>query len=283
MEIYYDITNPDASYNWLHSVLDIKKGELISDYVLECNNDFDTFFEKHIGEIEHLDINQLELVVFHVTTNRDDCAEIRKNGLRDLKKVLQEKTEFSTFLSDRGIRFNVPSKKMYVNGEAFDIHHKKCVNRADRQEEVLHAIGRRIYNDFQVNGFFFCKDIHRYGTIHTAPEFLLTLSGFSKETARIDREWEELSQPFIVKFKARITDFEFCTFYGCLEDYLQDYHNNWIELKRWLLQGAVSSTFSKPVSIIFAYIKQGRIIEPDRILECVPADQWRNDVFRYYK
>lgn len=45
MKSYYDITNPDASYDWLHSVLDIKKGNLISDYILECNNDFETFLK----------------------------------------------------------------------------------------------------------------------------------------------------------------------------------------------------------------------------------------------
>ena len=64
----YDITNPDASYDWLYSVLDIKKGDLISDYILECNKDFDTFFERHLSEVECMDINQLEIVVFHVTT-----------------------------------------------------------------------------------------------------------------------------------------------------------------------------------------------------------------------
>ena len=81
--LLYDITNPDASHDWLYSVLDIKKGDLIYDYILECNKDFDTFFGKHLSEVECMDINQLEIVVFHVTTNGDECAEIKKNGLRD--------------------------------------------------------------------------------------------------------------------------------------------------------------------------------------------------------
>lgn len=68
-----------------------------------------------------------------------------------------------------------------------------------------------------------------------------------------------------------------------MEEYLQDYKNNWIELKRWLLQRAVSSSFSDSASEIFAYMKKGRIIEPDKIVECVPAEQWRNYVFKYYK
>lgn len=61
--------------------MNIKKGRFISNYVLECNNDFDVFFVKHLDEIEAMDINQLELVLIHVTTNGNDCTEIRKNGL----------------------------------------------------------------------------------------------------------------------------------------------------------------------------------------------------------
>lgn len=285
MKCYFDLTNPDASYDWLHSVLDIKKGDFISDYILECNNNFDIFFEKHLDDIEHIDINQLELIVIHVTTNGDKCAEIRKNGLKDLKKVLQEETELKTFLGDRGILFDVSSKIMYVNGKPYDIDYEKYedLDRIRQRKESLHKIGHKIYYDFQVNGFFFCQDIFRYGTIHRAPEFLLTLSSFSSNTARIDSEWEEFSQPYVIKFKARIADFEYFTFYGCMEEYLQDYKNNWIELKRWLLQRAVSSSFSDSASEIFAYMKKGRIIEPDKIVECVPAEQWRNYVFKYYK
>lgn len=135
MQSYYDITNPDAAYEWLYSVLDMKRGDFISDYVLESRNDFDTFFERHMKEAERLDIDQLELVAIHVTTNRDGCAEIKKNGLRDLKKVLQEKTELSTFLREKNIWFDIPSKTMYVNGKAFGIDYQKYTNldRADRK------------------------------------------------------------------------------------------------------------------------------------------------------
>ena len=58
MQSYYDITNPDAAYEWLYSVLDMKRGDFISDYVLESRDDFDTFFERHLKEAERLDIDQ---------------------------------------------------------------------------------------------------------------------------------------------------------------------------------------------------------------------------------
>lgn len=87
----------------------------------------------------------------------------------------------------------------------------------------------------------------------------------------------------MVKYRAKIADFEYFTFYESEEKYLQDFHNKWLGLKRWLLQKAIESAFSGLASEIFAYIKQGKIIESGQILDCVPAEQWRKDIFRYYK
>lgn len=285
MQCCYDITNPDASYEWLYSVLNIKKGNLVSDYILECSNDFDIFVEKHLDEIESIDIDQLELVVFHVTTNGDDCTEIKKNGLWDLKMVLQEKTELSTFLNKRGICFDILSKTMYVNGKAFNIDHKSYTNwdRMTEQVDSLYNIGRKIFYDYQINGFLFSQDIHKYGTIHEAPEFLLTLSEFGKETAIVNKEWAAISKPYVIKYKTRITDFEYYTFYKDQEDYLQDYHNKWIGLKKQLFQEAVNSAFSHLTSDIYAYMKSGRIIEPERIIDCISAEKWQNDISKYFK
>lgn len=36
MKIYYDITNPDAAHERVYSILNIKQGGLIEDYVLQC-------------------------------------------------------------------------------------------------------------------------------------------------------------------------------------------------------------------------------------------------------
>ena len=37
MNSYYDITNPDISFDWLHEVLHMKQGGLIDEYCLECH------------------------------------------------------------------------------------------------------------------------------------------------------------------------------------------------------------------------------------------------------
>ena len=154
--------------------------------MLECNNDFDVFFVKHLDEIEAMDINQLELVLIHVTTNGNDCTEIRKNGLLDLKRVLQEKAERSMFLNDRGINFDIQSKVMHINGKTFDADYEEYKNLygSDEKAKVLYKIGHKIYYD--------------YGTIHKAPEFLFTLSEFGQETAGIDDGWEKITKPYVV-------------------------------------------------------------------------------------
>lgn len=284
MQSYYDITNPDAAYEWLYSVLDMKRGDFISDYVLESRNDFDTFFDRHLKEAERLDIDQLELVAIHVTTNGDDCAEIKKNGLKDLQKVLQEETELSMFLKKRGIWFDIPSKIMHIDDKNFDIDYKKYTNwdRMIKQVDALYSIGRKIFYDHQVNGFLFSRDVYDYGTIHEAPEFLLTLSEFDRDTAGINDVWAAASKPYVIKYRAKITEFEYYTFYEGQEDYLQDYHNGWIGLKKTLFQKAARGAFSELSSDVYAYMKPGRIIEPARIIECIPAEEWQDRISKYF-
>lgn len=284
MQRYYDITNPDAAYEWLYSVLDMKRGDFISDYVLESRNDFDTFFVRHLKEAERLDIDQLEFVAIHVTTNGDDCAEIKKNGLKDLQKLLQEETELSMFLKKRGIWFDIPSKIMHIDDKNFDIDYKKYTNwdRMIKQVDALYNIGRKIFYDHQVNGFLFSKDVYDYGTIHEAPEFLLTLSEFDRDTVGINDEWAAASKPYVIKYRAKITEFEYYTFYEGQEDYLQDYHNGWIGLKKTLFQKAARGAFSELSSDVYAYMKPGRIIEPARIIECIPAEEWQDRISKYF-
>lgn len=219
MQRYYDITNPDAAYEWLYSVLDMKRGDFISDYVLESRNDFDTFFDRHLKEAERFDIGY----------------------------------------------------QKYTN-----------LDRADRKNKALYKIGHRIFYDHQVNGLLFSKDVYDYGTIHEAPEFLLTLSEFDRDTVGINDEWAAASKPYVIKYRAKITEFEYYTFYERQEDYLQDYHNGWIGLKKTLFQKAVRGAFSELFSDVYAYMKPGRIIEPARIIECIPAEKWQDRISKYY-
>ena len=70
--MYYDITNPDASYYWLLDTLKIKRNEFIEIYIIECQNDSEKFYEKYRLIIEQIDIENLEV------KNNLDVIEIQK-------------------------------------------------------------------------------------------------------------------------------------------------------------------------------------------------------------
>ena len=110
MNSYYDITNPNTSFDWLHEVLHMKQGGLIDEYCLECHNDFDTFYEKYRSIIDKIDIENLEIVAFQVTSNSNDCADIKKYGLRNLQWVLSNDTELNRFLDENHICFDIEKK-----------------------------------------------------------------------------------------------------------------------------------------------------------------------------
>ena len=285
MKIYYDVTNPDAAYEWVYSILDIKQGGLIEDYVLQCSSDFEKFFEEHIDKIKEIDINKLELVAIHVTSNNDNCLAIRNQGLKNLKVVLSEDTELSRFLLGEQIAFDINQKKMFIQGSEYEIDYQKYLRMGEKtkQQEELESIARKIYYDYQVNGFFFNKDIFDYGTgIHKHPEFLLTLSALGKEVHSVVDKWDECNEGYVIKYKSQIKDFEYYTFYYSIDEYLKDSKNGWIQLKKLLLSRAIDSCFSNLESEIFAYMKPG-IIEPERIIECIPIGEWKEHVAKYFE
>lgn len=133
MKIYYDITNPDAAHERVYSILNIKQGGLIEDYVLQCQSDFEKFFEEHIEKIKEIDINKLELVAIHVTSNNDNCLAIKNQGLKNLKVVLSEDTELSRFLLGEQIAFDINQKKMFIQGVEYEIDYQKYLRMGKRQ------------------------------------------------------------------------------------------------------------------------------------------------------
>lgn len=64
----YDITNPNAAYDWLCETLQIKKNRFIENYIIKCNNNFNIFYERYRSVIDEIDIENLEIVAFQVTS-----------------------------------------------------------------------------------------------------------------------------------------------------------------------------------------------------------------------
>lgn len=91
----------------------------------------------------------MEVVAFQVTTCNDECAEIKKNGLRNLQWVLSNDTALCRFLKEHNISFDIESKLMYIGGNAYGVDYEKYMNLdvISRRKEQLHKIGHKIYYD----------------------------------------------------------------------------------------------------------------------------------------
>lgn len=94
----YDISTSDNARSWLCDTLKVTGREIILDYA-KYQNDLDCFNEKYFKEIVDIDIENLEIVAFQVTTSDNECEDIKKNGLRNLKWVLSNDTVMNNFLS----------------------------------------------------------------------------------------------------------------------------------------------------------------------------------------
>lgn len=280
----YDITNPDISYHWLYKSLRIKNGDFIQIYVIECHNDFDIFYEKYHSIIEEIDIVNLEIVAFQVTSSSNECVDIKNHGIHNLQWILSNDTDLKRFLKKNNIRFDIDSKMMYIGDISYDVDYEKykSLDVISKRNEQLHKIGHKIYYDFQINAFLFCRDIYDYSTIHEAPEFLYTLSCFNAATKGIDMKWKDMCKPYVIKFRSKLKDFAYFTFYGDEREYKKDRQDNWHELRRLLISRAVESAFSDSTSQIFAYMKPNTVIAPENIIEYVPAEKWRRDVLKYF-
>lgn len=84
ISLVFDISTPDLAYEWLQKVLSILGEELIDDYILKFNKNLDCFMDKHLDALQAIDINSIEFAAFHVTSNSNQCDEIKQHGIRNL-------------------------------------------------------------------------------------------------------------------------------------------------------------------------------------------------------
>lgn len=275
----FDITTPDLAYGWLQEILGISGEDIIRDYILKCNKDLDCFIDRHLTAIKKIDINSAEFGVFHVTSNSDQCAAVKQQGIRNLQKVLAEPCELSLFLDSLGFRFDIQNKKMIYEDQIYNIDYESYRNKDEIltfQEKKLKNIARKIYFDNQVNGFFYSSDMFNYGTsIDKRPEFLLTLSSFNSPFDYLGVKWGETRKGYVVKYKAKLSQFEHYTFYHDVNDYLDDSQMEWMQLKKWMLSYAIDGSFSNLYSDIYAYMKPVTDILSEQIIECIPVEEWR--------
>ncbi len=261
----FDIRTKDSACKFVQEFFAITYDEFIREYTIECKNDFELFWKKRIGHIDSTNIDNLEFIVFHVTSNNDNCREIMEGGIKNLQLVLSECSNLSEKLMQNGIKFDIKNKKVEVDEKTFDIDYDYYRNRNNLPscEEHIKNVSRKIYNDFAINGFFKSDDIARY---YKCPEFLTSLSKMLPQKT-IDRSWESESKGYLIVFRAQFDEFDWFTFYGTKNEYENDLSK--LQLKKWLLREAIYSSFENGESCIVAYMKPEICILPEKIIEII--------------
>lgn len=263
----------DSAYKFLLDFLDTTGEDLIMDYIVECNKDFETFWKKHFERLETVDIADLRIIAFHITATQDECAEIKESGLINLQKVLSKDTKLKELLASYGITFDIPKRTVTAKDKVININYDNYRDkfRLSQYEQSISAVAHRLYYDYLVNGFMSNDDVFNYGTeIHKRPEFFLQLVELFPQLKEAEQKWIEQSKSYKITFFAHIEQIQpFCFELDNLRDPpFDDWSDLSIEqrLKKQLLSYSIDRAFRWGRNETFLYIKNDIDIPSEQIL-----------------
>jgi hypothetical protein len=241
--------------------------EWIDKVILDFNDDIDLFIENHVEQIVNQDICSIRFIGFHLSTVKDECAEIKQYGLRSLREVLSMDSDLSRFLLKKGLRFDVARNILIYDGIEHDVDyaHYKGSYKSDKLIPITH----RLCYDPQVNGFFCCSNPSNYSTIHRYPEFLLKIEDCFPSLTGLGHDWATERKPYIITFSVPFEKIEWYTFYDRIEDYHAD-SNTRLEVKKKLVQWSYLRMRNSDsyYSDQYIYISEKSVVEPQEIIKC---------------
>lgn len=156
----YDIRNEQQAAKTLelltgvpesYWVLEGIKNSIRFDFT-DANKDIERIISKSGGQFPKLD--ELELIVTHITTSNNGCASIIRSGLVDLVKAYKlPESELRQFLETNDVEIDIDSNCLIYKDECYDISYGKCPTDHESREYAAWSVGRKLYYDFTVCGF----------------------------------------------------------------------------------------------------------------------------------
>ncbi|WP_411677857.1 hypothetical protein [Caproicibacter sp.] len=271
----FNISSPNEAFDCLLDFLGLSGSDYIHEYYIECDADNNRFLEKHSDKLEAMDLEDVAFLVLHVTSNYDQCKNIKEHGVKNLQEVLSEDTPLNNFLMVHGLTFDVQAKRMIWNDLEYNIDYDSYRDKSynlSKIEKNIKEIGRKIYFDNQINGFFYTQDAKKYGTnIHLYPEFLFTISNLAPELSHIKDEWSAKCQGYLLYMLVNFNQLAWYSFacYTDKYDFDDDKLDNWSQLKNWMWSLAIDVANSNISLDKYAYMKQNTVINPDQIMDVI--------------
>lgn len=157
-----------------------------------CNDDISPYINTEVFS----NINDLSTTFYHFATS-EGSESFERNGIVNLQEVLSSDNFLNKFLAEKNIKFDVERKLLFFREKQFSLEVKN--------DDILKPIERRIYYDYNVNGFYLCDPYSpsRYSIIDNEPEFLNSiLSVVIRNQPSIDSiidEWRKRTNLYLVK------------------------------------------------------------------------------------
>ena len=169
-----------------------------------ADKDIERALRRYNGSIPSLD--EIELIITHLTSSGNGCESIRKNGLIELKKAYScGDSELRAFLDAQGIEILIDSCCLRYRGRYFDISYEDCPVDHESEEYAAWSIGRKIYYDFTVCGFLSLNEKQVYaGNVHRRPEILWDLDKLLH--TNLQELWQKDHKPYEVVFTIPVKD-----------------------------------------------------------------------------
>ena len=228
----------------------------------DIDKDIERIIEDNNGFFPRL--NDIQLVVTHITTSSNGCASIKTNGLVDLKESYNLPTsDLRLFLEDNGIEIRLEEHSLRFKGKEYDISFGKCPRNYEVEEAASWAVGRKFYYDFTVCGSLSINSRDIYlGMVHLRPEILLEIDNLLK--TRLQDKWLLTHESYEIVFV--VPEYQ-CVYNGWEE-------NDEYERVMYYLTEAYECICLGPKTT--EILCQNNIfISPDQILECNKFEKWK--------
>lgn len=209
------------------------------------------------------DINELEMVVTHITTSSEKCSQISQHGIVGLVKAYEfQNSELRQFLKKHEINIDIEECCLTYKKRAYDIPYGKCPPDYDSEAHAAWSIGRKFYYDFTVCGFLSISENDVYGGwVHCRPEILSDIDALLG--TRLADEWEAFKEAYAIVFKVPVND----TIYNGWDS---DTESEMV--KSYLYDAYMCICMGPDTKEILC--KNGVEILPEQILECYRFQEW---------
>ena len=208
-------------------------------------------------------IEDLDIVFFHITTSKESCESIKKHGILDLCNSYRcFDSELRKFLNKNEIFIDIEKAYILYKNRKYSIFYdKRNCPQMNTREYYLWSIGRKFFYDFTVCGFLSIWDSSPYGGyIHKAPEILIDIDNLLK--TNLWYEWAEETNPFevVVKVSGR--------------NIVADAQGSEREIMIAYLVKALDCAFSSPSEEVLL-MKDNIEVKPNEIMEINAFTKWK--------